>query len=48
MEKVVITILVVINIIVVFYYTARSSVRHNNRLIDWLKQNNDKSGHWMI
>ena len=43
-----ITILLIIGIAVLFYYTAKSSVKHNVRLIEWLKQNNDKSGNWMI
>lgn len=45
--KTLITILIIINVVVVFY-THKSSVKHNNKIIDWLKQNNDKSGNWII
>jgi len=46
--KILLTILIIINMVVVFYYTAKSSVKHNNEIIEWLKENNDKSGNWMI
>jgi len=46
--KIAITILIIINIVVVFWYTAKSSIKHNNRIIERLKENNDKSGNWMI
>ena len=43
-----ITILLIIGVVILFYYTAKSSVKHNNEIIEWLKENNDKSGNWMI
>jgi len=42
------TILTVITVCILFWYTGKSSVEHNNRVIEWMKQKNDKSGRYLI
>lgn len=43
-----ITILLIISTMLVFYYTGKSSVKHNDRIIEWMKGKNDKSGRYML
>lgn len=47
-EMYAVTILLVIGIGFAFHYTSKSSVKHNQKIIKWLKQNNDKSGRYII
>jgi len=44
----VVTILLCIGIGITFYYTARSSIKHNDRIIEWLKKEQDNSGNYIL
>jgi hypothetical protein len=48
MLTVTVTILIIIVVGIAFWHTADRSIKHNKRIINWLKQCNDKSGRRLL